>query len=583
MMKNWIKAGVCSLGLLGFSILEGLTDQQVKQNMLGELEMIKHVLESHYAPLEWKQGHLNWNLEEEIEKAKMRIFNESHLTTKKFQKIVKSFFESFQDYHLNVFFLSTESASLPFTVVSSNGRYFVNWIDQKRLPSQSFSIGLGDELLTFGGEPVHEVVTRLKGEIERHTNPETEQALAELRLTLRRGDRGDLVPKGSLTVEFRSVNQSIKSYQLMWEYCPEYITNRGESTIDRSRKNVWHPYHYLKKLQSREMWNPVCEFCIDPVTKSNRRIGAYQSYIPLLGEPVWMDKSLPFFAYIYVNAHNQSIGYVRISDYHKDLAEIEDFGRLMQFFEKQTDALVIDQVDNPGGHVWVLYELASMLTNKPLITPRHRVKINQEDILEARLMLSILDKIDIDNLNLEELLGDLFDENLFLNYQRLLFIKDYYRFILSEWEKGNLLTDPIYIEGVDHINPHVKYQYTKPKLLITNALDFSGGDFFPAIMQDNQCATVFGSRTAGAGGYVSLFKIPSMNGIFAFSYTGSIAERSNQLPIENLGVTPDILYQLTEEDLQCGYKTYIETINETVSKLLEKNPSNRQKVGSPTE
>ena len=91
----------------------------------------------------------------------------------------------------------------------------------------------------------------------------------------------------------------------------------------------------------------------------------------------------------------------------------------------------------------------------------------------------------------------------------------------------------------------------------------------PAILQDNKRAKLFGSQTAGAGGYVHTFEFPNCHGIAKCSYTASIAERINLRKIENLGVTPDIEYQITAEDLQKGYQGYVDAVNQAVQTLLE--------------
>jgi C-terminal processing protease CtpA/Prc len=83
---------------------------------------------------------------------------------------------------------------------------------------------------------------------------------------------------------------------------------------------------------------------------------------------------------------------------------------------------------------------------------------------------------------------------------------------------------------------------------------------------------LFGSRTAGAGGYVFAFEFPNTHGIAMCSYTASIAERTNQQKIENLGVSPDVPYEVTLEDLQNSYEGYIKAVNQTVQGLLEQPP-----------
>ncbi len=104
--------------------------------------------------------------------------------------------------------------------------------------------------------------------------------------------------------------------------------------------------------------------------------------------------------------------------------------------------------------------------------------------------------------------------------------------------------------------------------MLTNALDFSGGDFFPAIMQDNRRATILGVRTAGAGGIVKSFPIGQF-GVGEVGATSSLAQRPNGRPIENLGVTPDIPYELTARDLRTGFAEYRYAILKALHDLLD--------------
>ncbi|MEQ1918393.1 MAG: S41 family peptidase, partial [Elusimicrobiota bacterium] len=144
------------------------------------------------------------------------------------------------------------------------------------------------------------------------------------------------------------------------------------------------------------------------------------------------------------------------------------------------------------------------------------------------------------------------------------------QFILQQFNAGKRFTDLIHISGVDDIDPAPKPEerYTKPILLLTNALDFSGGDFFPAIMQDNKRATIMGVRTAGAGGIVNAYSIDQF-GIDHLSATSSLAERPNGQPIENLGVTPEIPYEITAKDLRTGFAEYRWKILKALSGILE--------------
>ena len=150
---------------------------------------------------------------------------------------------------------------------------------------------------------------------------------------------------------------------------------------------------------------------------------------------------------------------------------------------------------------------------------------------------------------------------------------DYSRFIVDQWNQGKTLTDQTFLDGVDMINPSPTAQFTKPIVLLINELDFSGGDFFPATLQDNKRATLFGTRTAGAGGFVRSVKYPNNVGVAGFSMTGSIAIRADHQPIENLGVRADVQYAPTAADLQNGFKDYAKNVDATMARILGPVPA----------
>ena len=146
-------------------------------------------------------------------------------------------------------------------------------------------------------------------------------------------------------------------------------------------------------------------------------------------------------------------------------------------------------------------------------------------------------------------------------------LQDYVLDLLSTWESGSRFTEPHHLLGLSHIIPHPKGHYSKPILLLINELGFSCADIFAAIMQDNHRATLFGKQTAGAGGYVRKYKHTSRFGIAGYTLTGSILIRPNGKMIENLGVAPDVPYELTIRDIREDYADYVQAVNNEINKI----------------
>ena len=91
--------------------------------------------------------------------------------------------------------------------------------------------------------------------------------------------------------------------------------------------------------------------------------------------------------------------------------------------------------------------------------------------------------------------------------------------------------------------------YSKPILVLTDELSASAAEIFAAVMQDEKRATIYGSRTDGAGGAVVEFPV----GVYMESYLDYaesiltrkyVIDSGGQYPraayIENIGVRPDV-------------------------------------------
>lgn len=560
--------------LLSYSEVHA-SDQKTKDKMKADLEGIKNIFEVSYAPSEWKQSLYGWDLTAEIEKAKDRVQFSETISIKQFQGIVRDFFNSTRDYHVKVNFYSTESSILPFSVKPCEGRYFISFIDQSEDHPQGFDLSLGDELLELDNKPAADVIEELKAQISSNANPATDEELAAVYLTFRSGRLGHPTPKGRMQIKTRSlVGGGEKTQEIAWKYTSERVSNgfegafleeasQGFSLLGNDRcfdkKLILPEYAVIKTLHQAQ----------DNLDSPEDYIGSKNSLLPPLGT-IWRKtaRNSPFQAYIFENPHGRLLGFVRISHFELSHEDIDEFASIIDLFEAATEALVIDQMNNPGGYLETMYEILSMLSDRSLRLPQHRAMLTQEEAFEAQRMISLLEGCQ----EYED--GWLFRSKGYENfsisddtYQKFL---GYYKFIESQWNAGLRFTDLHYLDGVDCIQPHPFIAYTKPILVLVNGLDFSCADFFPAILQDNRRAIVMGSRTAGAGGCALEVSFRNRHGIESFSLTTSIAERPGGLRIENVGVVPDIEYNFSLDDILYGYCEFADRINKQLELRLLK-------------
>lgn len=587
--------------------------------VLKDLEVIQNVFETKYAPYEWKKSYFGWSLEEEINLAKIKILSLSSLSVKDYQRILHSFFISTCDYHVIDCYYSTEEALIPFTVKSVNGKYIFTEVNKKFIKKMQ-KLGyydsetlpeVGNELVLFDSRPVAETIDELK--ILELGNPtsKTAQVLSEKFLTRRIGALGHAVPSGPNNITFITSDGQTINANINWLYQPEKINNPiiykaqnslfenlvknanygtlGTTSPKPYKKNQKNPIysrnpkiminHLAKELQSdrSKFYKKFFNGKINKVEKKPKKkpkIHSVDRNSLVFGKKVW-EESLksPFKAHIFkLPGTNYHIGYIRIATYSVEDANectslIINLLDSIRYLESHSDALIVDQVENPGGSAVYALAISSLLTDKPLEMPKNRVSITQSEIAFA------IDNIDL----LQDLLelskkGYLNESEYDCGYPvNEKYFKDeigYQQFIINQWNLGNTLTEPYPFLGIESLSPHPLANYSKPILMLVDSSDYSGGDIVPAIFQDNKRAVIFGEQTAGAGGIVQQHTYPNTFGLANFCYTTSILERTDGAVIENLGVKPDVPYDLTEDDLIHGYRGYIKAVHSTLKNIL---------------
>ena len=557
-----------------------------RQDMLCDLEFIERVFTAKYAPKEWKKNHLNWSLTDEMLGAKQALKDHSTLTTKDYQQILRTFFKSPSDYHVSIFFHSTEAAMLPFSIKSAENRYFVTEAHEMALELMHMLglyegqelIAKGCELLQLNGRPIAKVVADIKSQAMLHPQSDTAHSIANQLLTTRIGLAGHPMPEDRALIKFKTPQGEIYTATIAWLKAPEELFYKyPPSLVEGLSGRKWQPYKKMMAVPLILALKAAKENIQHVFWQQMGQVGGHlktknrQASELLLGNIVWQEEDpSPFKAYIYESPHlQQKIGYLRIENYFSSgkLRQVNNLiiklASIINYMERHTSGLIIDQIDNGGGLVLYAYAIAALLTDRPLELPKHELALTHQEIMESlKESKAIKTLLEADTFTEKLLFGYPCDRSFLENTIK------YHDFLIQEWNCGKTITSAFPLFGISTLQPHPLASYSKPILMLVNESDFSAADFIPAIMQDNKRATIFGANTAGAGGCVEECRYPNLFGIANFSYTSSFASRTSGPPIENLGVLPDIPYKISVKDLTNDNVAYKHSINKAMEELL---------------
>jgi len=599
--------------LLGFASQFSFS-ASIQEQMIQDLDVVNYHMSIKYAPKEWKKEHLGWSLEQAYENAKLRIIQENPSTPLEYQKILSQFLSSTRDYHVNISYYATAWSFFPLKVKKVGQSYYIGGLDTSiaftkdelqfndlstqeliKIAKKVAQFAIGDEIIKIDGRSIQEVIeelidTNLYGD-RTHTGYET----AVRNLFFRKASMGHFTPKAQfkITVKNQLTNELV-TYEMSWIHAPEMIPNHLLKDPDLTLKRKAKPAklknsrvieHVLAKdfsvARVRELssFSLQCllndlqiESAADKNFPNRARDLRAKGFLPALGYVVWESpKNKSLYAYLYQHpSTKQLIGYIYLPTFGKSGEEageyLNEIMDVIQVFNQRATGLVFDITDNTGGDVLFMYGLLSVLTDTPLQLPVQQEILVQEDIQKKAFLYEFFK-------NLAPFSDTDTGENLSgypVTNTTIEQIKEYSSTLLRLWEEGETFTPPLHLFGINEIEPHPYVcLVNKPIIVLVNSCSLSCGDYFPAILQDNQKALIFGEKTGGAGGYVNTHSHTSRFGVQAYSLTGSITYRLDGTPLENLGVTPDKPCSITLSDIRNDYVNYINQVNLEMKKLAQ--------------
>lgn len=528
---------------------------------VSDFTQLVNIVERNYGPLRWKKESVGLDFKRLVADFDVKV--RAARSDSEFYRVLAQFTSSLKDAHVSAMIPSNYAANLGFVCDLVGGKVLIETVDPLRLPQILFPFQRGDQLLAIGGVSVDKLINDFS--LVGNTGHEASaKRIAAVRLTSRREASGMEVPKGITTVTVlpKGAAQPV-TVTVTWKNSGTPLVElddlgailENDTTDDRATAESGSSFaEELSKMPQFQMALPratLNEWARAGFTD----MGAAKSMFRL-PEGAQELPNFPVTAAIY-EAAGKRIGLLRINSYgDKGLRDV--VARALVAMEDQTDVLVLDQTNNPGGDVSLVSDLVSFFADK-----------SYQDInFVLRPSLAWLENFQEINEKLSDVLKAKNDD-IVANA-----LKPRFEYLESEIRDSikarRFYTNPVslnFLGTFGMIQPSGAVRYTKPVLLLINEFDFSGGDMFPAVMKDNGRATLFGAQTTGAGGNVREHG-PLANSHFKLNLTESLMVRPNGEFIENRGVKPDVEYTVTEDDFMNGYRGYVKAFTAEALKLV---------------
>lgn len=549
MKKVW---GITLAILIASFLTSTASAELTRDQRVSDAQTLIAYFENGYAPAEWKKAFLDISMDDLAAKL-MGVAYQENIPDEEFYAAMARYTGGLQDTHVSFKTPASQKSTLGFGCDYIEDKVVIEWINRDRHPREEFPYEIGDELLSVDGKSVKGIMEKLNPYIGNGQDKIQKRILAGY-ITFRSQLRFPIQPSGTVVVEIKSrISGETSTKSVEWHnYDDPFVKGQPatatlKSSFSSGPSNNTNSFRAnFSDIEALAIEDKYPEFTL------------WNTFIERL-------KTKAYFTGIY-KLDNFRIGYIRIPTFDISGKELEDWIVTILdeilLFETMTDALIIDVTNNGGGDVAQAHAIGRVMIQEPIADLTFQFKANHNELLWIKKWLDNCITNNNDNCDLPQ---------------------QFYDAIKSAIESNQPLAQPQSYFSKDGMiwpleNESGGYHtYTKPLLILVNEASISAADMFPIALQDAGRAVVFGARTCGAGGSVRDSERLGYSD-FAVRRTVSLAVRPKPVTLngvttnylENIGVIPDVPYEVTMDDFLGGYIGYRNAVDNTLRDMLSK-------------
>ena len=546
--------------------------QLTREQRLIDFQTLAAQFAKRYAPYEWKKAALGVDLLD-IKPFLDRAAAASN--DLEYYELCLDYVAQIDDAHVFFGVPSDFVATLDITTDLYDGKVLIDAISRARLPQRQFPFAVGDELVSMDGKPVADLMRQFT-KYSIAGNPSSTNRLAAYYLAVRAQSLMPHAPDigDDATVVIRRQNGDLETYTLPWTKTGVPMMNAGPVPTPKSlpRRSMEPPDQGDQAAPPEEMpaWlaglKSWVHLAVSPqkmligVGETRPAFTMSSNFQQRLGNNPFTDY---FFSGTYT-AGGKTLGFIRIPDFQPDSpgAAIQQFEREITYMQANTDGLIVDVTRNLGGYGFYVTEIARRLIPRNFRTLGYELRATAEMVQNFSAYLEQARLLGAPQYALD-------------GYEALL--KD----VRTAYSENRGRTGPLPLDSIFlplSLSPTLDIPpatdrtgrmmaYTKPVMVLIDNLSFSAAEAFAAVMQDNQAALVFGTRTAGAGGPVRDYDGGAYSEAQISLTVGMMVRKdpvvTRDYPtapyVENIGVRPDVEEDyMTRDNLLAKGKTFVE-------------------------